>query len=681
MFKSGFFNSEITNGNPDRTYAAEDFSEYFASFVGNGVFANPATSLQVMENDPQDMTVVMKAGTAWIDGYFFKNNGDYIFSIDPADGSLERIDSIIIQWNLANREITAYVKKGEFSITPIAPSLERTDSIYELSVAEVYVNAGATNITQADITDKRPDSSVCGWVTGLFEVVDSEELFIQQQTALGNWFAQQQVAFDNWFANIQGTLSGDVAGALQNQINEINSELSSAGAVTETVLIKPGETISVYDVVDIIDNKAQKTIGSSFSEAEIFDTNEVKSISVDLISENKLVVAYRDGSNSDMGYARIISVNEDGSLSLGPKSWFEVNSTISVSIKVLNSTKILVVYSDSPDSYKGKARIGTISNLNLAFSTEYTFNSEITSDIELEVLSEAQAVAIFKNRDANSVYSASAVLLNISGTVVTPEPAVEFQADSSISFLYTKVINTTKVLVTYRHNSGEGRYCIGTVSGSSLTFTSPQVFASNIYQSSFEFLDENKIMFIYRDSNNNDYGTMLIGTINGSTIAFENPEVLINSAISYILITKYDENKLSVGVVTNLEDITNIGKMFLLYIDGTTVTVVDERFFQPKGISYPKLVNVNTTKNYILYQNRATGEGELLTHYTNTNISIEAIVTRAGAADCDVIFSGIHADESIYKGTEIVNNNVSNSVRGYAPKDGIVAVQGHWERG
>ena len=35
----------------DRTYKAEDWAEYFASFIGNGVFPVPSTGLQVVAND------------------------------------------------------------------------------------------------------------------------------------------------------------------------------------------------------------------------------------------------------------------------------------------------------------------------------------------------------------------------------------------------------------------------------------------------------------------------------------------------------------------------------------------------------------------------------------------------------------------------------------------------------
>ena len=75
--RSGFFNS--VNG--DRKYDANRFAEYFASFIGNGVFPDPSDGLQVVAND--DMTVTVKAGKCWINGYIMINDDDYILEIDP----------------------------------------------------------------------------------------------------------------------------------------------------------------------------------------------------------------------------------------------------------------------------------------------------------------------------------------------------------------------------------------------------------------------------------------------------------------------------------------------------------------------------------------------------------------------------------------------------------------------
>ena len=161
--RSGFFNSVAG----DRKYDAGRFAEYFNSFIGNGVFPQPLNGLQVVEQLTPDMTVTVKLGKAWINGYIMINDDDYISPIDPADGVLNRIDRIVARYDVADREIRVEVKKGTFASSPVAPELQRDSDRYELGLADIAVNAGATSITQANITDLRKDKELCGLVDSL----------------------------------------------------------------------------------------------------------------------------------------------------------------------------------------------------------------------------------------------------------------------------------------------------------------------------------------------------------------------------------------------------------------------------------------------------------------------------------------------------------------------------------
>ena len=77
MEKSSFFNAELINGEYDRVYGAEDYARYFSSFIGNGVFPNPSDNLKVIA-DGKDMKIIIKAGKAWINGYYYENDDDFI---------------------------------------------------------------------------------------------------------------------------------------------------------------------------------------------------------------------------------------------------------------------------------------------------------------------------------------------------------------------------------------------------------------------------------------------------------------------------------------------------------------------------------------------------------------------------------------------------------------------------
>ena len=261
MEKSSFFNSV----SHDRTYRAEDWAEYFASFIGNGVFPVPSTGLQVVIDN--GMNLLLKAGKAWINGYFYNNTSDLTITIGTADGQLNRIDRIVVRWDLTNRIISAEVKSSAYSASPTAPALQRDADIYELALADVYVGAGVTAITQSNITDQRLNTSLCGIVAAVVNQIDTEAFNAQLQA----WFAEYQslsaaeyntlvsymnslklqgntqydafeqhmadfeaqaaAEFNSWFNGLQDVLDENAAANLMNVTNALDARVDLIEAV------------------------------------------------------------------------------------------------------------------------------------------------------------------------------------------------------------------------------------------------------------------------------------------------------------------------------------------------------------------------------------------------------------------------------------------------------------------
>ena len=166
MEKYGFFNAVATaDGKYDRSYLAEDFANYFASFITNGVFEELGDKLEVVVNS--GMSIKVKSGVAWVNGYRYENDNDLIFTLENADGELSRIDSIVVRLDITNREIKTHVKKGVLSTSPVTPVITRNNDIYELQLATVRVNANTAVLTQSMILDTRDEDTVCGWVTSI----------------------------------------------------------------------------------------------------------------------------------------------------------------------------------------------------------------------------------------------------------------------------------------------------------------------------------------------------------------------------------------------------------------------------------------------------------------------------------------------------------------------------------
>ncbi len=248
MIKFGMFNS--ING--DRKYKADDFAQYFATFIGNGIFVKPSDCLQVMAVT-NAMKVIIRPGKAWVNGYYLINDADHTLNIEPSDTGLNRIDRIVIRLDFLQRKMSVEIKKGALSASPVAPTLKRDADAYELALADIYIAKGALTITQATITDTRLNNNLCGYMHNPIYQVDTTSIFNQYQswfnnysvtkanefsawqnnvtTALEAWIdAQEQdfiawrraeeSLFLAWFETIKGKLSEDAAGNLFNMIED-----------------------------------------------------------------------------------------------------------------------------------------------------------------------------------------------------------------------------------------------------------------------------------------------------------------------------------------------------------------------------------------------------------------------------------------------------------------------------
>lgn len=224
-----FDSDDKVNGKPDRAYLADDFARYFRAFISSGVFMKQPTNLQVIANG--DMAVKLMPGAMIIDGYRYDVESEIIIQLDPADGVLNRIDRISATWSKEDRDIHYTLQKGTPSYEPIPPVCRRTADCKDYVVADIYIGAGSILINQADITDQRLNSEVCGLAVA-FSEIDTTSIFNQFENYFSNYkefvdeeykeFAKTVMA---WFDNMKDQLSDDAAVHLQNQIDDIVTEI------------------------------------------------------------------------------------------------------------------------------------------------------------------------------------------------------------------------------------------------------------------------------------------------------------------------------------------------------------------------------------------------------------------------------------------------------------------------
>ena len=218
--KGFFFNAIEQEGVYDRLYNNEDFCGYLSCLVGNGVFPNPETHLQIIPTSPASMAVKVSPGHGWINGHKIVVSDTpepTILEIDPAPAyeGYSRLDRVVFALNKTYREMQVYVKTGVPATEPVAKALQQDNDIYELSLAIIKVSYGTTSITSdAGVIKDTRDTPECGRVMGLIQQVDVSEIASeyekQYEKILQEMITWQQAAkteYDSWFAHLTDDLT------------------------------------------------------------------------------------------------------------------------------------------------------------------------------------------------------------------------------------------------------------------------------------------------------------------------------------------------------------------------------------------------------------------------------------------------------------------------------------------
>ena len=229
----GYFDSEIVGTDPegmpifDRAETSDLFRLLFAKLVSNGVLASPGDCFQVIAAEGLNVTV--RPGFGMINGAFAYDESENKLALDKAPAQYSRIDRIVLRCNYADRLCELVVKTGTVAANPAPPAIVQPSAgdYYELGLATVLVGSNATVVTQANITDTRMDRSVCGLITQLIDHLDTDVFFAQLDQFYKEFVNKANNDFDTWFQSIKDKLSGDIAGSLQNQIDNLSEQVKT----------------------------------------------------------------------------------------------------------------------------------------------------------------------------------------------------------------------------------------------------------------------------------------------------------------------------------------------------------------------------------------------------------------------------------------------------------------------
>ena len=165
----------------------------------------------------------------------------------------------------------------------------------------------------------------------------------------------------------------------------------------------------------------------------------------------------------------------------------DVDTVASTSAKIAfdsSKNKVVVVYTDKGNGYQGRAVVGTVdaSNNSISFGSVATFHAaEVQNDHFAVTFDSNSNKTVICFTDSFDSGKGKAIVGTVSGTSISFGSAAQFSANNTTMMACTFDSNLNKVVAVFKDqtNSDYGTAVVGTVSGTSISFGSTVVFNSN----------------------------------------------------------------------------------------------------------------------------------------------------------------------------------------------------------
>ena len=390
----------------------------------------------------------------------------------------------------------------------------------------------------------------------------------------------------------------------------------------------------------------------SFGSPVVFESSDSRDVDITFDStNNKVVIAYRDTLSSHSGTA-IVGTVSGTSISFGSPTVFESYASSSFTRNYAitfdsSNSKVVIGYRDLANSGRGTAIVGTVSGTSISFGSAANFTTSEVRDPRVTFDSNANKV-VFAYEDQGTL-NGTAIVGTVSGTSISFGTAVEFVGNSTtgerpIDLAFDPSSNKIVIAYTDDGNSNYGTAIVGTVSGTSISFGDSVVFeaASTQYFSIAIDSNANKVIVTYEDEGNSEYGTFVVGTVSGTSISFGTPDTFADTSVALIT-TVFDSsvNK----PVASYADAGNLNYGTSVVFEAGSTNLTSENFlgFADSGYVDGQSAAINSTCTVDRNQSGLTA-GQ--TYYVQTDGSLGTT-----AADPSVVAgTAISSTEIIVKG-------------------------------
>ena len=388
------------------------------------------------------------------------------------------------------------------------------------------------------------------------------------------------------------------------------------------------------------------------------DTNRI-AIAFDS-SNNKIVIGYRDTTNSNAGKS-VVGTVSGTSISFGSPVTFQANNVGNAISGTFdsNENRFVIAYKDASNSDYGTAIVGTVSGTSISFGSKVVFNSGNTSNLNgtaSAAFDSSNNKVVIAYRDQAASQQVTAIVGTVSGTSISfgTEVTVSSSAATYPALAFDSANN--KMIISYVDggDADNGKCHVGTVSGTSISFGSAVTFnaAGTSYLNMTYDSNAGKAVLIYQNVGDSSKPTMIAGTVSGTSISFDSAVAVESTAMNVIAGIAYDSgNKKVVG---SYMDDTNSdhGDAVVFqagYSSATGGTIADGKTV---------IVNANGTVSSV---SQSTRDQSVSSAVTFESASVNYISTGFDSTSNKVIVAYQDTGNSQY-GTAVVGTVVSGEI-------------------
>ncbi len=257
--------------------------------------------------------------------------------------------------------------------------------------------------------------------------------------------------------------------------------------------------------------------------ASTYDTNS-----------NRVVIYYKDDDNSDYPTAVVGTVGSDNSLSFGtPVVSISSNNDYMSALFDSSNNKVVLSSQNNASGGSGDAIVGTVdpSDNSISFGTKASMPDSGNKTFMSSVFDSTNNKCVFAFKDSSSSNRGKACVGTVSGTSISFGSNATFlnttgNGPESMAMAFDSA--NGKVVITFfdRNDSNKMKGIVGTVSGTSISFGSETEIPSAGADTSDDSCkitydpDSGKVICIYRASNASNVGKYSVGSVSGTSVTF-----------------------------------------------------------------------------------------------------------------------------------------------------------------